>query len=115
MISIDGKKITINDVIISLPYKIEQNKEYVLLKDRIIIVYDIDEFQGKNNVACYSLNGELIWNIKKPSKKDAGIMQDSIYVGVSLINNECRVIDFYGRNFLLNTEDGTLSNMICVK
>ena len=115
MISINGKKITINDVIISLPSKIEQNREYVLLNDRIIIVYNIDEFQGKNNVACYSLNGELIWNIKKPNKKDAGIMQDSIYVGVSLINNECRVIDFYGRNFLLNTEDGTLSNMICVK
>ncbi len=115
MITIKDKEIIINNMVISIPYNIEQNREYVLLNDRIIIVYDIKEFNGKNNVACYSLNGELLWNIKKPDKKQFGRIQDSLYVGIRLKNNECRVIDFYGRSFLLNTENGSLSEMICTK
>ena len=115
MIIVDGKKIIINDVVISLPYKIEQNREYVILNDRIIIVYDTDEFQGKNNIDCYSLKGEKIWTVKTPSKKLNKLNRDCLFVGISLIDDSCRVIDYWGRNFLLNIYTGELSDLIWVR
>lgn len=115
MILINDREITINDIKFTIPYKIEQNKEYVLLSDRIIIVFDIDEGKRKNNVACYSLKGELLWTVKSPLKKIDNFERECLFVGISIIDNSCRVIDYWGRTFLIDINTGELSDLIWVR
>lgn len=117
MIEINGKNIHINGINFNIPYRIEQNREYLILDDRIIVVFDIEEFKEKNNVYCYNFFGEILWKIKNPSKAIAGNINTSWYVGINLNKkNECVVIDFYGRNFLINTETGEpIAMLMCAK
>ena len=115
MILINDREITIDEIKFTIPYKIEQNKEYVLLEDRIIIVFDIDDGKRKNNLACYSLKGELLWTVKTPSKKIDNLNRDYLFVGISIIDDSCRVSDYWGRNFLVNINTGELSDLIWVR
>jgi len=115
MILINDKEVSIDEISFSLPYKVLDNKEYIILDEKIIFVFDVLKIRGKNNISCYSLKGEHLWNIQSPSKKLNNLGRDCLYVGITLVNNSCRVIDYWGRNFKLNIDTGTVSDLVWVR
>lgn len=74
---------------------------------KVVIVFNTREDDEYDNVFCYTLDLQLLWRIK-PAPIDIGGTAKSSYVGVDIINGNCRVIDFYGRRFQVNIENGEI-------
>ena len=74
---------------------------------KIIVVFDTDEDAGYDNVYCYTLEKKLIWRIKPVPVKIGGTARTP-YVGVDIVNGKCRIIDFFGRRFIINIETGEI-------
>ena len=52
-----------------------------------------DEDGGYDNVFCYTLDLQLLWRIK-PAPVAIGGTARSPYVGVDIVDGNCRAIDF---------------------
>ena len=62
---------------------------------------------GYDNVFCYTQDLQLFWRIK-PAPVAIGGTARSPYVGVDIVEGNCRAIDFYGRRFKVNLENGEI-------
>ncbi len=108
MIKVDGRKIITN----TGELLFEKNViEAVEENDIIVIVFDTDEYR---NVYCYTINNQLLWQIEKVPVEIGGT-RECTYVGVSLNNGVCRVIDFFGRSFVVDITNGKVISMNIVK
>lgn len=111
MIIVENNTVTIDGKVIKFPYMINDEEKVVQIENSLIVAYDIPIFKEKRNVFCYSLDGEELWRIKEPPAELAGRIGSTWYVGFSFIEGKLRVIDYYGRNFELNPENGELLSM----
>lgn len=96
-ILLEGKTLQFNNRII----------EAVEYGGKVVVVFDTDEDDGYDNVFCYTLDSKLLWRIS-PAPIDIGGTARSPYVGVDVIDGNCRAIDFFGRRFLVDMENGQI-------
>ena len=101
---IKHNKILLGDKTLQFNNKIIEAVEY---GNKIMIVFDTDEDGGYDNVFCYTSDSRLLWRIS-PAPIDIGGTARSPYVGVDVIDGNCRVIDFFGRRFLVDMENGQI-------
>ncbi len=93
----DGKELQFDNKII----------EAAKHEGKVVIVFETDEDGGYDNVFCYTLDLQLCWRIK-PAPVIIGGTVRSPYVGVDIEDGNCRVIDFFGRRFRVNLENGEI-------
>lgn len=74
---------------------------------KVVIVFETDEDDGYDNVFCYTLDLQLLWRIK-PAPVTIGGTARSPYVVIDIVDGNCRAIDFYGRRFRVNLENGEI-------
>ena len=79
MIEIQNNKILLDGKKLQFDNKIIEAAEH---EGKVVIVFETDEDGGYDNVFCYTLDLQLLWN--------------------------CRAIDFYGRRFRVNLENGEI-------
>lgn len=96
-ILLEGKELQFNNKII----------EAVDYEGKVFVVFETDEDGGYDNVFCYTLDLQLLWRIK-PAPVAIGGTARSPYVGVDIADGNCRAIDFYGRRFIVNIENGEI-------
>ena len=94
---LDGKELQFNK-------KIIEAAEY---EGKVVIVFETDEDGGYDNVFCYTQDFQLLWRIKTAPVVIGGTAR-SPYVGVDIVEGNCRAIDFYGRRFKVNLENGEI-------
>lgn len=104
MIEIENNKILLDGKELQFNNKIIEAVEY---EEKVVIVFETDEDDGYNNVFCYTLDLQLLWRIK-PAPVAVGGTARSPYVGIDIVDGNCRAIDFYGRRFLVNIENGEI-------
>lgn len=102
MIKIKSNKILLRGKELHFNKKIMEAAEY---DGKVVIVFETNEDSGYDNVFCYTLDLQLLWRIKQVPVSIGGTAR-SPYVGVDIIDGDCRVIDFYGRRFRVNIENG---------
>ncbi len=73
--------------------------EAVECDEKLVIVFDTDEDDGYDNVFCYTLDKKLLWRIKPAPVNISGTAR-SPYVGVDIMDGNCRAIDFFGRRLI---------------
>lgn len=111
MIQYDKNKILINDK----EYTFKNNiLEAVSIESKLIIVFDTNEDEGYDNVYCYDNNQTQLWRIQPVQKKIGGTSRVP-YVGVNIKDKICRVVDFFGRRFIVNIDNGCITLMDIVK
>ncbi len=111
MIEIENNKVIINGKEMQFNNKVIEAAEY---EKKVIIVFETDEDGGYDNVFCYTLESQLLWRIK-PAPVEIGGTARSPYVGVDVIDGRCRAIDFFGRRFWVNIENGDIISKDIVK
>ena len=94
---LDGKELQFDNKII----------EAAEHEGKVVIVFETDEDGGYDNVFCYTQDLQLLWRIK-PVPVAIGGTARSPYVGVDIVEGNCRAIDFYGRRFKVNLENGEI-------
>ena len=111
MMQYDKNKILINDK----EYTFKNNiLEAVSIGEKLIIVFDTDEDGGYDNVYCYDYNQTKLWRIQPVPKKIGGTARVP-YVGVNIKDKICRVVDFFGRRFVINIDNGCITLMDIVR
>ena len=98
MIEIQNNKILLDGKKLQFDNKIIEAAEH---EGKVVIVFETD------NVFCYTLDLQLLWRIK-PAPVAIGGTARSPYVGVDIVDGNCRAIDFYGRRFRVNLENGEI-------
>lgn len=111
MVKINGKEIYWNDLHFTFEDEIKEAVEY---RDKLIVMFVISQRYKYDNVLCYNKGKMLIWRIK-PVPEPIGGTAKAQYVGISTNNRECRLVDFFGRSFLVNTDNGNILSMKIVK
>ena len=104
MIEIQNNKIFSKGKELQFNNKIIEAAEY---ENKVIIVFETDEDGGYDNVFCYTLESQLLWRIK-PAPVAIGGTARSPYVGVDIVDGECRVVDFFGRRFGVDMNNGEI-------
>ena len=104
MIEIQNNKILLAGKELQFHHNIIEAAEH---EGKVVIVFEIDEDGGYDNVFCYTLDLQLRWRIK-PAPVAIGGTARSPYVGVDIVDGNCRAIDFYGRRFRVNLENGEI-------
>lgn len=104
MIEIKNNKILLDGKELQLNNRIIEAAEH---EGKVVIVFETDEDGGYDNVFCYTLDLQLLWRIKQAPIAIGGTAR-SPYVGVDIVNGNCRVIDFYGRRFRVNLKNGEI-------
>lgn len=104
MMEIQHNKILLEGKTLQFNNKIIEAVEY---GGKVVVVFDTDEDGGYDNVFCYTLDSKLLWRIN-PAPIDIGGTARSPYVGVDVIDGNCRTIDFFGRRFLVDMENGQI-------
>ena len=104
MMQIQYNKILLKDKILQFNDKIIEAAEYA---GKVVVVFETYEDGGYDNIFCYTLDSELLWRIKQ-APIDIGGTARSPYVGVDIINGRCRAIDFFGRRFWVDMENGQI-------
>lgn len=104
MIKIQNNKILLAGKELQFDNKIIEAAEY---EGKVVIVFETDEDGGYDNVFCYTQDLQLLWRIK-PAPVAIGGTARSPYVGVDIVEGNCRAIDFYGRRFKVNLENGEI-------
>lgn len=104
MIEIQNNKILLAGEELQFDNKIIEAAEH---EGKVVIVFETDEDGGYDNVFCYTLDLQLLWRIE-PAPVAIGGTVRSPYVGVDIIDGACRAIDFYGRRFRVNLENGEI-------
>lgn len=111
MIKYEKNKVIINDK----EYLFKKNiLEAVWIDRKLIVVFDTDEDGGYDNVYCYNYNQLELWRIQQVPREIGGIARTP-YVGVNIIDKKCRVIDFFGRRFIVDTDSGCITSMEIVR
>ncbi len=101
---IQNNKVLVKGKTLQFTNRIIEAVEYC---GKVVIVFDTDEDGGYDNVFCYNLDSKLLWRIK-PAPIEIGGTARSPYVGVDVIDGNCRAIDFFGRRFLVDIETGKI-------
>ncbi|MGE0911698.1 hypothetical protein ACQGRJ_17305 [Bacillus atrophaeus] len=113
MVNFSNEKLKIGNIEVNFQHDILEIKE---LNDIIIVVLKLPPRSSeRNNVYGVSKDGHIIWRISGPDKSLAGNLNVP-YVGVSI--EQCKrvaIIDFAGRRFFINEQDGTFLSMDIVK
>mgnify|MGYP000063077679 CR=1 FL=1 len=104
MIEIQNNKIFSDGNELQFNNKILEAVDY---EGKVVVVFETGEDGGYDNVFCYTLDLQLVWRIK-PAPVAIGGTVRSPYVGVDIVDGNCRAIDFYGRRFLVNIENGEI-------
>ena len=104
MIEIQNNKILLENKVLQFNNKIIEAAEY---DGKVVVVFKTDEDDGYDNIYCYTVDSKLLWRIKK-APIDIGGTARSPYVGVDVIDGKCRAIDFFGRRFLVDMENGQI-------
>lgn len=104
MIEIQNNRLFINDHCLQFRNKIIEAAEH---EGKVIVVFETDEDGGYDNVFCYTPESNLLWRIKQAPAEIGGTAR-SPYVGVEIVEGNCRVIDFFGRRFVVNIENGEI-------
>ena len=105
MLSINKNKIFYKKNVYEFNYDV---LEAEIINDKIVVVFEPNNPSCmKDNVFCFSLKKELLWRIKKPSKELAGTSQYP-YVGIYLSDLNFGVVDFFGRRFFVNLDNGEI-------
>ncbi|WP_019377047.1 hypothetical protein [Virgibacillus halodenitrificans] len=111
-IKVKEEELFINDHFISFNYKILEFRE---INDVILVLLNIPPgCKVMDNLYCVTANGEVLWRIQEPGKRIVGKMR-SPYVGISLTENGPSIVDFYGRRFYFNIENGQILSKDIVK
>ena len=63
---------------------------------------------------CFDRNQQIVWRIQHVPGEMGGKMPVT-YVGVDFTNEKCRVIDFYGRRYEVDKENGQILSKDIVK
>ena len=92
----------------------EKISEAICYYDKIVVVFKTKKEDGCDNVYCYNKKGKFLWRIKPVPREIGGTIKTS-YVGVGVIGDACKVVDFYGRRFTVNMHDGNVISMDIVK
>ena len=112
MIPINHNELIYNDKVFKFEHEI---LEYAVIHNKILIVFRPNHSAySNNNVECFSLEQKLLWKIKDVPQKFGGGKQYP-YAGISLYDNKCSVVDFYGRRFTLDMETGEIIDKDIVK
>lgn len=114
MLEISNSTIVLNGERLQFSNNIYEAAEY---DDKLVIVFDTDKTEDEeyfDNVFCYTKEKQLLWRVKPAPAWMAGTAR-SRHVGVSIINHECYVTDFCGRQFLLDMQNGKPVSMQNVK
>lgn len=116
---VDENKISLGNNILFFKYPI---KEIQNNNEKIFILLEIPKgielgYDELNNVYCYDYNGTLLWQIAAPKFKEEIEFIQSLYVGIDFIieSNKLFAIDFLGRRFEINQENGNPINFEIVK
>lgn len=110
----DKSMIIINNKEIQFDYCIE---ECIAEMDKFFILLNIPmnvELTEKevSNIICYNVDGTYKWTIKNCYDPNYPKMTRMPFVLIHLWENgELRCTDFSGRNYLINIDDGTLSDL----
>lgn len=104
MMEIQYNKILLEDKVLQFNDKIIEAVEY---DGKVVIVFETDEDDGYDNIFCYTLDSKLLWRIKQ-APIDVGGTVRSTYVGVDMLEGKCRVIDFFGRRFWIDMQNGQI-------
>ena len=104
MMEIQHNKIFMEGKVLQFDNKIMDAVEYA---GKVVVVFETDEDDGYDNIFCYTLEGKLLWRIKR-APIDIGGTARSPYVGVNVIDGKCRAIDFFGRRFWVDVENGRI-------
>ena len=83
-------------------------------KNKIVIVFKTDFDAGFDNLYCYDENQNLIWRIQQVPK-DIGGTARATYVHVCIKNGLCTAVDFAGRRFTVNMDNGKIVSKTIVK
>ena len=111
MIEVLGNRVIFEDGEIQFDNNIFEAAE---CDGKIIVVFDTDEDAGYDNVYCYTLEKRLIWRIKPVSTNIGGTARIP-YVGVDITDGNCRLVDFFGRRFLIDIKNGEILSMDIVR
>lgn len=79
--------------------------EAVYLDEKLIVVFATNEDNPYDNVYCFNQCKKMIWRIQQVPKEIGGTARTP-YVGVDIIGGYCRVIDFFGRRFVIDSDNG---------
>lgn len=104
MMEIQHNKILLEGKVLQFNNKIIEAAEHV---GKVVVVFETDEDGGYDNIFCYTLDSKLLWRIKQ-APMDIGGTARCPYVGVDVIDGKCRAIDFFGRRFLVDMENGQI-------
>ena len=102
MIKYENNKILLNDKELVFEHNIF---EAAFIFGKLIIVFETDEDNGYDNVYCFNRNQDKLWRIKQVPKEIGGTVRTP-YVGVDIYYEKCRVVDFFGRRFTVDINDG---------
>jgi len=104
MMEIQHNKILLGDRVLQFNNRIIEAAEH---DGKVVIVFETEEDGGYDNVFCYAPDSKLLWRIKQ-APIDIGGTARSTYVGIDVIEGKCRVIDFFGRRFCVDMQDGQI-------
>lgn len=88
--------------------------EAAIWRNQIMIVFKTDYDNGFDNVYCYKFDKTILWRIKQAPKEIGGTAR-ATYVGVEINNDTCKAIDFFGRRFTVNLNNGEIIGKEIVK
>ena len=104
MLEIQHDKVMLEDKVLQFNKIIIEAAEY---DGKVVVVFETDEDDGYDNIFCYTIDSKLLWRIKQ-TPVDIGGTARCQYVGVDVTNGKCRAIDYYGRRFLVDMENGQI-------
>ncbi|WP_159876208.1 hypothetical protein [Aquitalea denitrificans] len=110
---VEGDRAIVNKKIIIFDQNVDK---YIELKNGdVIFLLDIPmDCNEINNLYCYSFNGKFKWRIK-PNEFEIKGQNCWPYVGLNMIEGEFFVVDFYGRRFFFDPENGEIIRRDVVK
>ncbi|WP_019377043.1 hypothetical protein [Virgibacillus halodenitrificans] len=111
---VNENELKLRDQTIYFDYPIENT---ISFQDRIFILLKIPtrvplSHNELNNVHCYTISGDKLWQICPQGLKGREEMKSVPYVGLNLEkNNNLFATDFMGRKFHVDVNDGKIIDM----
>ncbi|MEG0416666.1 MAG: hypothetical protein RR565_11090 [Erysipelothrix sp.] len=110
-INVANNKVFVNELTLEFEYNIRktivwEDKVFVLLSIPTGIELGLNEI---NNLFSISLDAIVLWRVDNSTN---GKINDFPFEGITMTkNNELRAFDFYGRNYLVNMDNGKISDL----
>lgn len=106
---IDKNILNIGNTKITVKYPIKKlekiNEKYIVLLNIPRVELGIEEL---NNVLCFDKKGKLCWRISNELPSNIVSKEQIPYVAIQVIDEKLYVIDFWGRKFNVDIENGKL-------